>query len=157
MSEKIIYLDDLPFNLNEQESELLMKKIPKNISGIAEMWGYNDSVFRDNLFEYIIKEILHFESIEKYYESDIFKKYTEKNELLSNSILIDESKKFRIFFDAVFYNKDFEDTPVHSGTFEMIANNINIVKQNSFLELSKSAFKDNLAAKKLEITKIEEI
>ena len=157
MSNKIISLDDLPFNLNEQESELLMKKIPKNISAIGERFGYSDSVFRDNLFEYIIKEIMHFESIDKYYKSEVCKKYLENGNVLSNSILIGDVKRFKIYFNSVFYNKQLEETEEHQGNFEFVSVDLDTAKRNAFFELVKAILKDGFAVKKLEITKIEEI
>jgi len=150
-------MDDLPFNLDEQESELLMKKIPDNIAATGRQWGFNDTVFRDNLFKYIVKEILHFKDVDEYYESDVFKEYNESGKLLSNSILIGETKRFRIFFSHSFYTKDFNETPEGVGNFELVAPSLDIVKSNAFFELSKLIFKDKLAVKKIEITNIEEI
>lgn len=157
MNDKIIRIDDLPFDLNAQESEFLMSKIPKNISAIGLQWGYDDTVFKDNLFEYIVKNILHFEDIDKYYESDVCKKYLEKGELLANSILIGDVKQFRICFDSVFYNKQLEETGVHHGSFESVSIDLDTAKRNAFFELAKIVLKDGFAVKKLEITKIEEI
>ena len=66
MSRKIT-IDDLPFDLNEQESAFLLNKIPQEISKIGLEWGLQDSVFRDNLFEHIVKNVLKFNSIDEYY------------------------------------------------------------------------------------------
>jgi hypothetical protein len=154
---KVLILDDLPFDLNEQETNLFMNKIPTDISTQGIHWGLNDSVFRDNVFEYIIKEILLFKSIDDYYDSDIFKRYIEIGENLSNDILIGENKKFKISFRSVFYKKDMEGIVTHESDFEMIAIDFEDVKRNSFFELAKNVFKAGYVVKSLEIVEIKAI
>lgn len=157
MSDKILALDDLPFNLDEQETGLFIKKLPENISAIGKQWGFCDTVFRDKVFEYIVTEILHFKSIEEYYNSDVFKKYQEKGEVLSNSILLGEYKRFKIMFNATFYDKEMNESLPHHGDFESVSIDYNTAKKNAFFELAKLVFKKGIAVKKLEITEIKKI
>lgn len=157
MNDKIIYMDDLPFNLNEQETERLMQKIPVHIAATGREWGFNDTVFRDNLFVYIVKEILHFPTTDDYYKSDVFKSYSEKGELLPNSMLIGEVKRFKVSFNMVYYDKDLNEAPQHHGDFECIAIDEKEAKINSFFELAKQIFHAGYRIKKLEINSIEEM
>ena len=120
-------------------------------------YGYSDSVFRDNLFEYIIKEVLQFPSTKEYYDSDIFKNYTDHQEMLSNSILIGDVKKFKIYFDVVVYSKEWEDLPQQGGDFVIYTDDEQKAKANAFFELAANLFKKGYVLKKLEVTKIEEI
>ena len=99
----------------------------------------------------------NFENADKYYESDVFKKYKEKGELLANSILIGENKRFKIFFDIIFYDKELNEKPVHHGSFELVSTDYNTAKRNAFFELAKIVFKDGYAVKKIEMTNIEEL
>jgi len=157
MSDNIIYMDDLPFELDASETEAFLKKIPEEISSIGIQWGFNDTVFRDNLFEYIVKKILNFESVDKYYESDVFKKYIEKGELLSNSVLLGEVKRFKVTFNIVFYDKEMNEAPNHCGSFESVAKDLDVAKKNAFFELAKIVFKTGYVVKRLEIVEILEI
>lgn len=157
MSDNIIYMDDLPFNLDERESEALLRKLPEEVSSIGIQWGFNDTVFRDDLFEYVVKEILHFENIEKYYESDVFKEYKEKGKLLSNDLLLGETKRFKVVFNTIFYDKEMNEAPHHCGSFESVAKDLNVAKKNAFFELAKLVFKSGYVVKKLEIVEILEI
>ena len=157
MSDKIIYLDDLPFKLDEQETECLMRKIPSNISADGVQWGFNDTVFRDNLFKYIVKEILHFKDVDDYYKSEIFKKYHENGELLSNQILLGDVKRFSTTFNIVYYDKELNEAPPHHGDFESVAVSLDTAKKNAFFELAKLVFKAGYVVKSLEIVEIKEI
>jgi len=157
MSDNIIYMDDLPFNLDAQETERLMMKIPDQISDLGRQWGFNDTVFRDKLFTHIVKEILHFDSVDEYYKSDIFKNYTEKEELLPNSMLIGDVKRFKISFNMNYYDKDLNESQPHCGNFESVAVDEKEAKKSAFFELAKLVFKKGFVVKKLEIVKIEEI
>jgi len=157
MSDKIIYIGDLPFKLDERETEAFLRKIPEEISSIGIQWGFNDTVFRNKLFVYIVKEILHFESIDKYYDSDIFKKYSESGELLSNTILLGEVKRFKIVFNVIFYDKSMNEAPHHCGSFETVSKDLDVAKKNAFFELAKLIFKSGYVVKKLEIVEILEI
>lgn len=157
MNDRIIYMDDLPFNLDERETEAFLRKLPEEISSIGIQWGFNDTVFRDNLFEYVVKEMLHFESIEKYYESDVFKRYKDTGECLSNNVLLGDMKRFKVVFNAVFYDKELNETPPHCGDFESVSKDLDAVKKNAFFELAKLVFKSGYVVKKLEIVEILEI
>ena len=157
MSKKIIFFDDLPFKLDEQETERLMQKMPDHITATGREWGFNDTVFRDNLFEHIVKEILHFNSVDDYYKSDIFKSYKEKGEILPNSMLIGDVKRFKISFNMICYDKDLNEAPQHHGDFECIAVDEKEAKKNAFFELAKQVFKSRFVVKKLEVVIIEEI
>jgi len=157
MNDKIIYLDDLPFNLDEQETERLMQKIPEHIAATGREWGFNDTVFRDNLFEYIVKEILHFPTIEDYYKSDVFKSYSEKNEPLPNSMLIGDVQRFKVSFNMICYDKDLNEAPQHHGDFDCVAVDTKEAQKNAFFELAKLVFKKGFVVKKLEVVKIEKI
>ena len=157
MSDNIIYMDDLPFKLDASETEAFLKKMPEEISSIGIQWGFNDTVFRDNLFEYVVKEILHFKSVDEYYESDTYKKYSEKGELLSNSMLLGEVKRFKVVFNIVFYDKEMNEAPNHCGSFESVAKDLDVAKKNAFFELAKIVFKTGYVVKKLEVVEILEI
>ena len=153
----IISMDDLPFQLDEQESTALLNKIPENIASVGIQWGFNDTVFRDNLFEYIVKEVLHFESIDKYYESEIFVKYKETGECLSNNVLLGDVNRFKVSFGMIIYDKILEETPEHKGHFETVSADLEVAKKNAFSELAKLVFKQGYVVKKLEIFNIEKI
>lgn len=157
MSDNIIYMDDLPFKLDASETEAFLKKMPEEISSVGIQWGFNDTVFRDNLFEYVVKEILHFKSVDEYYESDIYKKYSEKGELLSNSMLLGEVKRFKVVFNIVFYDKEMNEAPNHCGSFESVAKDLDVAKKNAFFELAKIVFRTGYVVKKLEVVEILEI
>lgn len=154
MSDEIIYLDDLPFNLTQDESDYLMSIIPENIAHTGIQWGYNDTVFRDELYEYIVKEKLKFSSVEEYLKSDIAKEYFEKGTLLSNEILFGKTEKFTIYFSLVFFGKDGKDIP-NSGNMVITAANSEKAKKNAFFAVSTSMFKSGYVLKSLDITKIE--
>jgi hypothetical protein len=156
MENNIIHIDDLPFELNESETQLLLKKIPESIASIGIQWGFSDSVFRDNLFEHIVTKILHFESIDSYYESDVFKDL-ESGKLLSNTILLGENKNFKITFNAVFYDEKMNETPEHHGSYNLVSFDMDAAKKNAFVELAKITFKSGYVIKKLEIKDIVEI
>jgi hypothetical protein len=45
------------YGYNEVELQSVWDKLPEHITATAIEWGTNDTVFRDNLYEYIEKEI----------------------------------------------------------------------------------------------------
>lgn len=157
MSNNIIYMDGLPFNLDERETEAFLRKLPEEISSIGIQWGFNDTVFRDNLFEYVVKEILHFKSVDEYYESDVFKKHKENGELLSNNLLLGDVKRFKVVFNVIFYDKELNEAPPHHGDFESVTKDLDTAKKNAFFELTKLVFKSGYVVKKLEVVEILEI
>jgi len=154
MSE-IIHLDDLPFNLTKEESNYLMEIIPSDISALAYQYGYSDTVFRENLHEYIIAEKLKYASVEEYYKSDVAKNYFDNKQLLSNEILFGEVKKYKIVFDVVFFGKD--DAEVSNiGSIGITAVSYDKARKNAFFAVVSDIFKKGYVLKKLEITKIDE-
>lgn len=155
--DNIIYMDDLPFKLDAAETELLMNKIPVHLAATGREWGFNDTVFRDNLFEYVVKDILHFKSVDEYYDSDVYKRYKETGEPLSNTILLGDVKRYQITFNVVFYDKELNEAPPHHGDFESVAVDYDTVKKNAFFELAKLVFKSGYVVKRLEVVDIKEI
>jgi len=153
MSEQI-YLDDLPFNLTKEESDYLMQQIPSEISSLATQWGYGDTVFRDNLFEYIIKEKLKYSSVDEYYASDVFKNYRDNDVILSNELLFGEAQKFNIFFSVTFLDKDGTDLE-NNGSIGIMADNEEKARKNAFFGVVKEMFSKGYVLRRLEITKIE--
>lgn len=154
MSDEMIYLDDLPFNLTKDESDYLLSIIPEDIAYTGMQWGFSDTVFRDELFVYIIKEKLKFPSTKEYYESDIFKELREKGTILSNEILFGKTEKFTIYFSLIFFGIDGKDLP-NTGNMVITAANADKAKKNSFFAVATSMFKSGYVLKSLEITKIE--
>ena len=39
-------------DFSNEEIDLILKDVPKNIISIAYSWGFGDTVFRDNLYEW---------------------------------------------------------------------------------------------------------
>jgi hypothetical protein len=82
------YLDDFPIDDGDQD---LMFKVfnclPKYEKGLAIKWGFNDTVFRYNVFLFLCKNQLNM-TVDEYYKSNIFNKYLNNSEF----IIIDFSK-----------------------------------------------------------------
>jgi len=77
------YLDD--FVINSSDQDLMFKVfncLPKHERMLAIEWGFNDTVFRDNVFEFLCKNQLNM-SVDEYYKSDIFKKYLNNREFIT--------------------------------------------------------------------------
>jgi hypothetical protein len=66
-----IHLDDLPF---ENLGLDFFNGLPQHIQSDILQWGYNDTVVKENLFEFIV-EIQFGMTIKQYYESSLFKKF----------------------------------------------------------------------------------
>jgi len=154
MNDKIIYLDDLPFNFNEQETQMLLEQIPKEISLMAKQYGYHDSVFRDKLFEYIIEEKLKYESVEDYYNSDIAKNWFEKNEKLSNDLIFGKTEKFTVKFEVVFVGNHGTEIK-NSGTFGLTTISLEKAWKNAFVAVFTELAKDGYVIKSLTIKNIK--
>lgn len=154
MNEKIIYMNDLPFELNEEESDYLMEILPPEISSLGKRWGYNDTVFRDNLMEYIVGEKLKYNSIEEYYNSDVAKNYFNNKVTLSNEILFGKVEKFKIKFLVTFYDKDGGEIE-NSGSIGIIAKNSEKARKNAFFAVVTNMFRAGHVLKKLEIVNIK--
>ena len=45
------------YGFNEVELQSIWDKLPEDLVGLALHWGIDDSVFRDDLYEYIQEEI----------------------------------------------------------------------------------------------------
>jgi hypothetical protein len=73
------YLDDFPINSSNQDLMFeIFNNLPKHERMLAIEWGFNDTVFRDNVFEFLCENQLNM-TCEEYYKSDIFKKYFNEN------------------------------------------------------------------------------
>ncbi len=149
-------MDCLPFCLDEVESREFLKKIPENISSIGVQWGFNDTVFRDNLMEYVVKEVLGFKSVEEYYTSDLFLKYKNEGQLLPTSMLLGETKRYKIAFSITYLDKELNESP-GTGDFEMVSQDLDTTKKNAFFELARVVFKKGYVIKKLELLSFQEI
>lgn len=69
------HFNDLCFDSTNQKLMLrIFNLLPSNLQGLAVSWGCNDSVFRDDVFEYLIKNQFDM-TLDEYYESDIFNKF----------------------------------------------------------------------------------
>ena len=155
MSE-IIYLDDLPFNLTKEESDYLFSLLPDHIAGLGTQWGYDDTVFREDVFKYIVKEKLGFSDTKEYYKSEVFKNYQDNGVILSNEILFGKTEKYKISFSLVFFGK--HDVEIgNSGSMEIITANYEKARKNAFFAVATNIFKSGHVLKSLEITKIEKI
>jgi hypothetical protein len=152
--EEIICLDDLPFELTKDESDYLMTILPEHIAKIGKECGYKDTVFRDNLYKYIVQEKLKFASIEEYYNSDVAKEYFGKGTVLSNEILFGKTEKFTIYFSLVFFGND-EKEIQNSGNIVITAATYDKARKNAFFAVATSIFKSGYVLKSLEITKIQ--
>ena len=66
------YMDDL--NINESDQDFMFEVfnlLPKNLQGFAVSWGLEDSVFRDDVFEYLVDKIYNI-SVEQYYDLKMY-------------------------------------------------------------------------------------
>jgi hypothetical protein len=80
----VMCLDDL--NINGSDFEIrfnLFNSLPETEQGLAIQWGLSDSVFRDNVFEYLI---------EQWYDCDV-KTYYERFEELNTDVEIEKNNK----------------------------------------------------------------
>jgi len=81
------YLDD--FAINSIDQDLMFKlfnHLPSNERMLAIEWGFNDTVFKDNVFEFLCKNQLNM-TVDEYYKSDIFKKYLNNREFITIDFL----------------------------------------------------------------------
>lgn len=82
------YVDDFPISSSDQDLMFkLFNKLPLHEKALAIEWGFMDTVFRDNVFTFLVENQLGM-STKEYYDSDIFKDYLEN----SKKIEIDFSK-----------------------------------------------------------------
>lgn len=74
-----MYLDDLPFDCkSKEESFKVFIHLPRYIRFEGVLHGFNDTCFRDMVFEYLCKKLFSM-TCEEYYASDIFKRYMLDN------------------------------------------------------------------------------
>ena len=73
------YTDDFPIDSRNQDLMFeLFNCLPKHERMLAIEWGFNDTVFRDNVFEFLCKNQFNM-TCEEYYKSDIAKNYFDNN------------------------------------------------------------------------------
>jgi len=76
------YLDDFPINDSDQNLMFdIFNNLPTHEKMLAIEWGFNDTVFRDNVFEFLCKNQLDM-TCEDYYESEIAKDYFDSGYLI---------------------------------------------------------------------------
>jgi len=64
------YIDDFPISSEQDFMFEVFNKLPKHERMLAIEWGFNDTVFRDNVFEYLCDNQLCM-TCEEYYQSKI--------------------------------------------------------------------------------------
>lgn len=73
------YINDFPIDSDNQDLMFeIFQRLPKHEKMLAKEYGCNDTVFRDNVFEFLCKNQLGM-TCREYYESDIAKNYFDKN------------------------------------------------------------------------------
>ncbi len=73
------YMDS--FAIDDGDQDLMFRvfnELPDYLKGLAVQWDTSDSVFRDDVFEFMCAAQLDM-TPEEYYNSEIFKEYSEKN------------------------------------------------------------------------------
>ena len=75
------YIDDFPISSNQDIMFELFNHLPSHEKSLAIEWGFNDTVFKDNVFEILCKSQLGMTGVE-YYNSDICKNYLDNGELI---------------------------------------------------------------------------
>ena len=79
----MFYLNDLPFDDSNQKLMLkLFNCLPNHIQALAISWGNNDSVFRDEVFEFLCDNQFRMTTTQ-YYDSNIFTEYHKENKYRS--------------------------------------------------------------------------
>ena len=77
------YMDDFPIDSSNQDFMFeLFNHLPSHIQSEAISWGFNDTVFRDNVFEFLCKNQFGM-SCKEYYDSEIAKNYFDNNVLVN--------------------------------------------------------------------------
>ncbi len=73
------HFNDLCFDSTNQTTMLrIFNLLPRHLQGLAVSWGCDDSVFRDDVFKYLIKNQFNM-TVDEYYNSDIFKWFIKKD------------------------------------------------------------------------------
>ena len=75
------YIDDFPISSNQDFMFNLFNSLPNHEQGLAIQWGFNDTVFRDNVFELLCESQLNM-TCEEYYKSKIAKDYFDNGVLI---------------------------------------------------------------------------
>jgi len=76
------YMDEFPINDADQDLMFeLFNNLPPHEISLAIEWGFNDTVFRDNIFEFMCENQLNM-TCEEYYKSDIARDYFDNNKLI---------------------------------------------------------------------------
>ncbi len=87
------HFSDLCFKSKSQKQMLkIFNLLPSNLQGLAVSWGCNDSVFRNDVFEFLVKNQFGM-TVKQYYESDIFNWFIKKDKYQKFSFEKLESKK----------------------------------------------------------------
>ena len=69
------YQDDFCIDSSDQDIMFrLFNALPEHLQGMAIQWNCGNSVFRDEVFEYLC-HVLYDMTPQEYYESDIFAEY----------------------------------------------------------------------------------
>lgn len=79
------YIDDL--NINDEDQGFMLQvfnELPNHLQGLAVQWGFSDTVFRDDVFEYLIKA-LHGMTVTEYYDKKVHERPN-----LSNQFVLDK-------------------------------------------------------------------
>lgn len=80
------YMDDFPVDSNDQDLMLkIFNHLPTHLQGLAIQWGCSDTVFRDDVFVFMIKTQFGLDSSKEYYENPITKAILRSGE----NIMID--------------------------------------------------------------------
>ncbi len=53
-----VILEALDFSPTDEQIKECWEMLPENIKGTSIKWGCNDTVFRDNMYEYLLKHKL---------------------------------------------------------------------------------------------------
>jgi hypothetical protein len=81
------YIDDFPIDDSNQEIMYeLFNTLPNEIQAKAVAWGLSDSVFGDDVFEYLCNEKLNM-TCEEYYKSEVADNYFKNMEYIDLKIL----------------------------------------------------------------------
>jgi len=74
------HFNDLCFDSTNQTTMLkIFNLLPSHMQGQAISWGCDDTVFRDDVFEYLIENQFDM-TVEEYYESEMFHYFIKKGQ-----------------------------------------------------------------------------
>jgi len=75
------YIDSFPISSNQDIMFDLFTHLPSHEKALAIEWGFNDTVFRDNVFVILCESQLNM-TTKEYYNSEICKRYFDNGELI---------------------------------------------------------------------------